>query len=400
MKKLFTVILAAGLVAPVFAAAPTPVSLAKKAKSLDEARGLIKQAIESPEFNQQAETYYVAGTVELDAYDKALATKAINPDDASVAITVMGPELIGAYNYFLQALPLDSLPNEKGQVKPKFSKEIYNKIKGHQSDFFNVGADYYEKNMYPEAYEAFYIYGTLPENFNVDKTLISDQQAATSLYYAGIAANQAGKIDESADAFKKSRLLGYEKPEATIFEIACWQTIAQQDNDRTAEAQEKIKEAAQFGIDNFGIENAIFLNNLVNAMVTDGQTEEALQKLNALIDANPASANLYGLRGYVYERLEKDDLSEADYRKGASIEPGDFETLKNASSKLYRIGAAKLNNLEGNSPEINAQRQEIKENYFIEAQNYANKANALNPGDPQIQSILDSIDYALTTFFN
>ena len=402
MKKLLTVMLCLGATVPFVAAPPTPVSEAKKAKSLTEARNLIQQAINDPQYNNNAETYYTAGIIEMNAYDNGYKTKMINPDDPSAQVDAMGEALFNAYKYFMQALPLDSLPNEKGQVKPKYSKEIINKLKGHLNDFFTVGADYYNnKEYYPQAYNGFLLYGDIPTSvLSADPTVINPEQIATAYFNAGLAASQGGQTEASAEAFKKARLAGYEQPEAYIYEIACWQTIAQQDNDRVGEAQDKIMEVAQAGIDKFGIEQQIFLNNLINSLVSENRTDEALAKLNALIAENPDTPNLYGLRGYVYDRLENDDLSEADYRKAASLPTVDFETLKNASNKLYRVGTAKLNSLEGNSPETNAERQNIKENYFIQAQKYAQQANEMEPGDPYIQNILDSIDYAVTTFFN
>ena len=405
MKKLVTCILCLGAVAGL-SAQTTSVKQAEKLSGktdkLGEARSLIKQAMENPETKNQAYTYYVAGKIELDAFDNGLKSKMINPDDPAGAIDVMGKELIDAYNYFLQALPLDSLPNEKNQVKPKYSKDILNKIKGHYNDFYGVGADYYNaEKYYPESYDAFIIYTDIPSRFNLnDPSLVNQQQMAFAFYNAGIAANKGGAFEESAKAFKNARLLDYDKPEATIYEIASWQEIAQKDNDRVAEAQANIMEAAQAGVDKFGIENTFLLNNLINAMVSENQSSQALDKLNNLIAQNPENANLYGLRAFVYDRMENSDLAEADYRKSASLPDADAETLKYASNKLYKTGIAKLNEIEGTSPEANAARQNIKENYLLEAQKYANQANQLKPGDSVIQSLLDSIDYALTTFFN
>lgn len=405
MKKLMTVMLCLGAASTLFAQTTLvkqAEKLSGKTDKLQEARGLIKQAIENPETKDQAYTYYVAGKIELDAFDNGYKTRMINPDDPSAQGSVLADELLNAYKYFLQALPLDSLPNEKGQVKPKYSKDIVNKIKGHASDFFAAGADYYnDKAYYPQAYDAFMIYGNLPSGLLAsDASSFNNEQVATAFFNAGLAASQGGATEASAQAFKQARLAGYEQPEAYIYEIACWQTIASQDENRANEAQNNIKIAAQAGIDKFGLENQIFLNNLINSMVSDGEIDQALAKLTDLISQNPDAANLYGLRGYVYDRAENDAMSEADFRKAASLPTVDFETLKNASNKLYRVGTQKLNEVEGNSAEANAARQDIKNNYFLQAQKYAQQANEMQPGDPYIQNILDSIDYAVTTFFN
>lgn len=375
--------------------------LSGKADKLTEARGLIKQAMENPETQNNAETFYVAGKIEFDAFDNAYKTKMINPNDPSAQGTVMADELLNGYNYFMQALPLDGLPNEKGQVKPRFSKDISGKIKGHANDFFSAGADYFnDKKYYPEAYNAFMIYGSLPENGFIESNAIDPSQIATAFFNAGLAAYSGDAVEESAEAFKKARLAGYDQPEAYIYEIACWQTIAQRDENRSKEAQDKIMDVAKDGNEKFGLEQPIFINNMINSMVSDGDIDGAIAELNEVIAANPDNANLYGLRGYVYDRADNNDMSEADYRKAASLPDVDFETLKNASKKLFRIGTQKLNDLEGNSPETAAARQDIKNNYFLEAQKIAEQAGTMNPNDSDLLNVLDSLEYAITTYFS
>ena len=57
--------------------------LAGKTDQLNNARNLIKQAMEDPQTKNEARTYYVAGKIEMDAYDNATKTQMINPDDPS-----------------------------------------------------------------------------------------------------------------------------------------------------------------------------------------------------------------------------------------------------------------------------------------------------------------------------
>lgn len=377
--------------------------LSGKTDQLNQARSLIKQAMENPETQNDARTYYIAGKIEFDAYDNATKAKMINPDDPSAKGTAMADELLQGYKYFLKALPLDSLPNEKGQVKPRFSKDMMGKIGGHANDFFSAGADYFNnKDYYPQAFEAFMIYGELPETGMLGKmaALIDPAQIGTSFFNAGLSAYSGNAVEESAKAFKKARLAGYDQPECYIYEIACWQNIAQKDETKMKEAQANILEVAKAGNDKFGLEQPIFINNMINSMVTDGKIDQAISDLNSVIAANPENANLYGLRGYVYDRAEKDAESEADYRKAASLPDVDFETLKNASKKIFRVGTMKWNELEGSSPETTAARQDIKTNYFESAKAIAEKAESMQPDDPDIKNVLESINYALETYFS
>ncbi|MDE6578507.1 MAG: hypothetical protein K2K58_10105, partial [Muribaculaceae bacterium] len=333
----------------------------------------------------------------------ATKTKMINPNDPAANAVTMADELIKGYNYFLQALPLDSVPNEKGQVKPKFSKDIVNKIAGHQADFFTAGASYFnEKMYYPQAFDAFMIYGNLPESGMLGKlaALIDPSQVATAFFNAGLSAYSGNEVEKSAEAFKKARLAGYAQPEAYIYEIACWQAVAQRDSSREKEAQSKIYEIAKAGHEKFGLEQPLFINNMINSMVVDGNVEEALSQLNAIIAENPDNAALYGLRGYVYDREGKDAESEADYRKAVTLQNVDFDTLKNASKKIFRIGTTKWNEIEGASAEATAARQNVKTQYFEAAKAIAEQAKAMNADDNDLRNVIESIDYALETYFN
>lgn len=377
--------------------------LAGKIDQIQQARELIQQAMQDPETNNDPRTYFVAGKIEFDAFDKAYSAKMINPNDPSVNELEMANQIVNGYNNFIKALPLDSLPNEKGQVKPKYSKDILNKIGGHVNDFFAAGANFFnEKKYYPEAYEAFMIFGNLPSTGMLGKAaaMIDPQQIATAYFNAGLSAYQGGELEKSADAFRNARNAGYDQPESFIYEIACWQNIAQNDESRLNEAQEKILDVARAGHEKFGLEQQIFISNMINSLVTEGQIDEALNQLSNDIAANPDNAALYGLRGYVYDRAEKNDLSEADYRKAASLPNVDFETLKNACKKIFKIGTEKWNEIEGASAEATAARQNIKTNYFEAAKNIANQAAGMQPGDADLDNVMESINYALETYFN
>lgn len=375
--------------------------LAGKTDQLANARNLIKQAMENPETANDARTYFTAGKIEFDAYDKATTNKMINPDDPSAQPVVMADELMNGYKYFMKALPLDSLPNEKGQVKPKYSKDILNKVAGHVNDFYTAGASYFnEQKFYPQAYEAFMLYGDLPASGYLGKTaeLVPQEQIATSYFNAGLAAYQGNQLDDSSKAFRKAREAGYDKDEAYEYDIACWQHIASVTPERSEEAMKKIKETALAGYEKYGIGKPVFFNNVINSLVLENNIDEALSRLESEIAANPDNANLFGLRGFVYDRANKDDLSEADYRKAASLPDVDFETLKNAGKKIFRVGTNMWNEIEGNSDEAKAARQNVKNNYFDVAKQITEKAKSIN-SDSDLQNLIESIDYVLETYF-
>ncbi len=404
MKKLMTFALCFAAIGSV-SAQKSNVEAAKKLSGktdqIEQARSLIQQAMENPETANDAQTYFIAGKIEFDAFDKDLTNSMINP--ASVDKLKMGQNLLNGYHNYVKALPLAAVPNEKGKVDTKTPKAIVNTLKGHANDYFQAGADFFNgQKVYPEAYECFIIYADMPNQdfMQGEKLELPEADRGTAYFNAGLAAYSGNEIYKSADAFRKARGVGYEDKQAFVYEIACWQAAAQRDSTMEQTAKEKIMEVAEAGDKKFGMEEPIFINNIVNFLVTDGKNDQAVAKVTELIAANPDNAGLYGLRGFVYDRMGKDDESVEDYRKAASIDGVDFETLKNAGKKIYRVGANKYNAIEGNSEEARAARLDVKTNYFEAAKAITDKAKAINSSDSDLDYLIENIDYALTTFFN
>lgn len=371
--------------------------LAGKTDKIEEARSLIQQALQDPETANQALTYYTAGKIEWDAFDKNAATQMVNPDNVNPI--EMANQLLNGYNYFLQVFPLDQIPNEKGEVKPKYTKELQKKIAEKEPNFFDAGANYYGAQMYyPQAYQAFMIYGDMPdlEVLGNHKPVVADTVRATSYFNAGISAWSANQVEDAAQAFRKAWLNNYPHAEAYIYEIACWQNLEQNDSTRENEARDKIFEVAQAGYNKFGMDQPVFLNNMVNSMLNANRQNDAVEVVNQAIQTYPDRANLYGLRAFIYDRMGNEEASEADYRKAASMPDVDYETMLNAVKKMLRVGQEKWNEIELGDPEARTKKQYVRDNYFTVAKQYGEKARTLSNDTSDIDYLMESIDYQLS----
>ncbi len=406
MKKILTLALCAATVCGAMAqkqSVDQAAKMAGKFDKLNEARGLINGAMQNPETQNDARTYFVAGEVEFDAYDTGFRDAQINPNAPSADPMQMAQELLNGYNYYMQALPLDSLPDAKGKVNPKFSKKIASKVVGHVGDFFNAGGTLYNNKQYPEAYDLFMIYADMPDETRFGKVTVplTPEQRATAYYYAGLAGYFSQQPMKAVEALKKARLSGYEDPEAQnyVMEIASWQQIAQ-DSTMADLAKSNIIDVARSGYQKYGVTVPLFISNLVNSMINDGQFAQAFALMDDEIQKNPENSWLYGLRAYVYDVNGKDEESVNDYRKAAALPGADFETLKNAAKKIYRVGSEKLNAIEGNSAEARSARQALKTDYFEAAKGIVDQARQMPNADGSIDYVSDAINYALETYFN
>lgn len=340
------------------------------------------------------------GKNEFAAYDEARTKQMINPNDESINPVDMAQHLINGYNIFMEILPQDSVPNEKGKIKPKYSKDIVNKINAYYNDFFNGAINFYNaKKYYPEAYNLFMLYGDLPSTTYANKFVQATPDSTVNMAYfnAGIAAYASNELPAAAKAFKKARLNNSDNAQNYIYELACWQYMAQNDSTMEKEAQKQIEEIAMAGYNKFGISQMLFINNIINSYIQDQRNAEAMAFINDLIAKNPENSTLYGLRAFIYDREGKDEESVADFRKAASFADAEFDTLRLASRKIFQEGTKKWNAIEGAAPE---DRADVKTNYFEAAKAIAERAKQLNPDDSDVNYILENIDYALDTYFN
>ena len=370
--------------------------LSGKTADLAQARSLIQQAMNDEETKNDSRTYFVGGKLEFDAFDNSMRSMQVGGE---VDPLEMGPELLNGYVMFAKAFPIDSVADAKGKVKAKHSKDMVNLLANHHNDYFNSGAQFYNaKMLYPQAFQSFMIYADMPDNASLGKhaPVIPDSVRATAYFNAGLSAYYGSAVKEAVKALKKARKLGVPQVDSYILEIASWQNIAQNDSTMEDAAKMNIQAIAQDGYNRFGMAQPLFFNNLVNYMVSDSKYDEALKLIDGELANNPELASLYGLKGFVYDRQGDEDKSVEAYRKAASIEAADFETLKNAAKKLFRVGQEKWNVLEGNSADVRQERQNIRENYFMAAKKIAEQAKAMNPDDGNLSDVIESIDYALT----
>lgn len=374
--------------------------LSGKYDKIEEARSLIQQAMQNPETANDANTYYIAGKIEYDAYDKGLQAGMINPEAPEANPEAMSQELLNGYEYFMKAFPLDQVPNEKGEVKPKFTKDMISKIVGHTNDYFTkAGATMYELNKYyPEAYDAFMIYADMPELevLGSKAPKIEDQNRAQAYFNAGLSAYAGKEVVKAADAFKKARTLGYSDSEsdganAYIYEIACWQSVLN-DSTLSDEAERRIFDVAQAGNEKFGMSKPVFLNNLVNGYVIGEKYDKAIDTVNNLLADNPDNANLYGLLGFIYDRAGNDEASLTNYQKAVSLADCDYETMKNASKKLFRVGRTKLDTVDAADQ---AGKNNIRTQYLEPALDLAKRAKAMNREDSDVDNVIENISYVI-----
>ena len=73
------------------------------------------------------------------------------------------------YAFLQQALYLDSLPNAKGKVSPKYSKKIIDRIHERHLSFWDAAVLSYKNQDYKKAYEMWNTYLLIHEKYGISE---------------------------------------------------------------------------------------------------------------------------------------------------------------------------------------------------------------------------------------
>lgn len=344
-----------------------------------------------------------------DSYNNAQGKLVLNPNDKSVDKVEMAENLLKAYTGYKAVLPLDQQPNEKGQIKPKYTKKINESLKKHaiNGDFINGGIDLWNaQKLYPDAYNSFIIGAELilnPEIVGEKGKIFADSIVGLWYYNAGNCAFNSRNYDKAAEAYKQSLDLGNTQSDVYKYLIAAYQNMQQNNIEDTVyvnTVQTKIYDAAEHAYKNFGSSDTYMFNNYMNKFFLTEDYKAGMEILNTEISKNPNNGNLYNLRAMFHRELKDNDARYADLIKAGEL-CNDYATLTDVAAELSRAGQRALNEIQGDDAKSKEMRLAIKDSYFLKALEVATRAkeSAKDGNTSKIDGVIENINYGLETFF-
>ena len=326
-----------------------------------EARTLIKGALENPETKDDAKTWYVAGFIEDQQFSNERTKQVLGqqPDEP-----VMYEALGSILPYFEKAYELDQLPNEKGKVKPKFTKDI------KAYDFF----------------EQYLKISDMPM-FKGEAVAERDSNFMTVQFYAAVAATQLGDSQKAIAALERAKNTDYRASE--VYQYLCYEYEQAKD---TVNLEKTLEE----GLNKFP-EEQYFLMSLINNYIYSNRNEKAIEYLNTAIAKDSNNPQLYDVMGRVYETGLKDYAKAEEYfKKALAINPDYIESLSNLGRVYYNQGV----NKQGEANMINDAKQYQEElgkakEFFKLALPYFEKAHQMKPEEREYMTALRGIYYNL-----
>ncbi|MBP3517616.1 MAG: hypothetical protein J6K31_04255 [Parabacteroides sp.] len=354
-----------------------------------EARTLIKEALENAETKNDAKTWYVAGYIEDQQFNAERAKQILGqaPNEP-----VMYEALYGILPYFLKAYELDQQPNEKGKVKPKYSKDIKSILGANHVYLFNGGAYYFDKQEYKKAYDFFNQYVEISElpMFAGTQTAEKDSTFMTVQFYAAAAASLTKDSKLAIAALERAKNTPYRQYD--VYQYLCYEY----GEAKTAQDSVMLEKTFEEGMKIFP-DSAFFLNNLINTYIYSNRNEKALEMLNVAIQKNPNDATLYNVMGHVYENGVK-NITEAEkyYLLALEKDPNMPVVLSNIGRIYYNQGVNKLS--EANMINDSKKYQEelgLAKDLFKKALPYYKKAHEAEPEKMDNMIALRGIYYNL-----
>jgi tetratricopeptide (TPR) repeat protein len=394
MKKLFFTIGLCIAVSVAFGqkkAVTDALKLAKDTKpNFEEARTLIRGALENAETKNDAKTWFTAGQIEGAVIDGEITKQVLGkqPDEA-----VMYTALENIYPYFSKAYELDNLPNEKGKVKPKYTKDMKAILKADLPYYINGGAYYFEKRDYKKAYDFFNSYieisdsKLLKEGEKENVVIPVDSNYIFATYYAALASSQVDDHKTAVAAMERAIKQDYKQEEVFLYLAEQYRNAADTANFETTLSE---------GLSIFPKE-PYFLLNLINIYIQTGRNDKALDYINTAIANDPTNANLYDVAGRIYESGYGDMAKAEEYFKKAIEADGEnAETQSNLGRIYFNQGVNQLD-VANSIQDIKKYNEEKEKAFdlFKKALPHFEKSFKLNPDIIETKVALRSIYYNL-----
>ena len=363
--------------------------IAKDSKpDFNEARTLIKGAMENAETKDDAKTWYVAGLIEDTQFSTENMKQILGqkPDEA-----VMYEALGNILPYFKESYRLDQLPNEKGKVKPKYTKNIKGTLNANILYYLNGGAYFFDQRNYKRAHDFFEQYLEIADLpfMKGEKAAARDSNFMIVQFYAALAAMQ---MDDPQQAIKDlNRAKGTDYRRFDVYQSLCY--VYDQVLKDTVGLEKTLEEGMKLFPD-----SSYFLNNMINVYISTKRNEQAMQLLNTAISKSPNNPQLYFALGSLYEVGLKDEAkAEEAYKKALDLDPENPSNIFSVGRLYFNQGVSLLDKANSLNDQNQYKAEKAKAEAMLrKALPFFEKAHKLKPEEREYMIGLRGIYYNLS----
>jgi hypothetical protein len=361
--------------------------MAKDQKSnLNEARSLIKEAMNNAETKDDPKTWFVAAQIEDAQLSRETAKQVMGQEPNE---PLMYEAVANALPLFIKAYELDQIPNAKGKVAPKYTRNIKSILSANLSQYWNGGVYYFENNNYQKAYELFQQYLDITNQpfFAGDKISAKDENYQMIQFFTAMAATQLNNPELELKALKQAKEYPYRQYDVYVYLVLAYDHQKDTDN---------LEKTLEEGIQAFP-DSSYFLLNLINLYISSERNEKAIGMLTSAIAKDASNPQLYQAMGSVYESGYEDfTKAEENYIKALQYDQESPTALSNLGRIYFNEGISIVNeaNQLTDVQAYNTEKEKAKE-LFKKALPYFEKAHQINPTASEYMIGLRGIYYQL-----
>jgi tetratricopeptide (TPR) repeat protein len=323
---------------------------------LAEARQFIDPAINDEKTGEDGKTWYTYGDVYL-----AIAT------DSTNSVQVEDP--------YQKALEGYRKTKELEKENSLYAVQADQQIQQVWANAINNGATMYSNQDFENAIELF------------DIAKMAMPEDTTAYIYGGISAQQAGKMDIAAENYAYL-LDSLDYVSKDFYNSLIYIYLVEEKNEEKAlgylrKAQEVFPDDPEF------------LKREITLLINNEEYDEAEQKLQSAINAEPDNPMLYYNQGYLYEQMEAGEKAIESYKKAIEVDPQYFDANFNLAAFYYNQAADILS--EANDMDLKeyqekgeAIEQEAKQ-YFEKALPYLETSMNIEPDNEKVLQTLATV---------
>lgn len=358
----------------------------KKNANLLQARHLIQNALNHPQTQNQAKTWYVAGLIEEQLFS-AERTKELMGRQANSG--GMYHALLSTLPYMQKAIELEQQPDAQGRLKQTYTKKIRQLLAANHPYYLNAAQYYTDNKDHAAAYHAAEQYLAIAAHplFSGGHIAQHNLNWMKAQFDAAVAATKIPDHPKAIVALNRAKTTRYRQHE--IYQYLYQEYEALQDNDNM---EKTVKEAlALFPQDSW------FTPVLVNRYLDTNRNEDAIACLNQAIAADPSNPQWHIILGDLYEsRSKNSEAAEKHYFKALEAAPDDVAAHA-ALGRLYFNQAINMQD-HANTLNDNLQYQQAiarAKSLFEKALPYFRLAHEKQPKEKNYLFALRSIYYQL-----
>lgn len=272
----------------------------------------VKPAFTNSESANEAFTYFVPAQKGFENFDYWFTLLRAGQD--GVDIPDMANSIVEGFDFAVKVLPLDSLPDAKGKIKPKYSKDIVKMVASHYNDFDNAARYAYNAKDWEGAYNAWDVYFKVLDVPAFAKVITAspDSILAENAYLQGYVASQLERYDDAMRLFDKAIALGAK--DKNLFNQAMYIAKISQNPDR-------MYGYAESGYKALGTSEPLFFQLTIEGKLVDKKYDEAKALLDKGLSEDPKNPVYNIAMGSLLENQGNQDEALKYYRLASQYDP-------------------------------------------------------------------------------